>query len=40
MPKSATHTAKRKKNLAVLAILVGICAGLFFLTIVKMQALQ
>lgn len=39
MPKSAMHTVKRKKNLTVLAILVGICVTLFFLTLVKMKGM-
>lgn len=39
MPTSSTHAAKRKKNLVLLAILVSICAGLFYLTIVKMNGM-
>ena len=39
MPKGAMHTTKRKKNLTLLAILVGIVAGLFYLTIIKMKGM-
>lgn len=37
MPKSDLHTSKRRKNLTVLAILLGIVAGLFYLTLLKMR---
>ncbi len=33
------HTAKRGKNLTVLAILLCIVAGLFYLTILKMKGM-
>lgn len=39
MPKSTMHAIRRKKNLTVLGILVGIVAGFFCLTIVKMQGM-
>lgn len=37
MPKSELHAAKRRKNLTVLAILLGIVGGLFYLTLLKMR---
>ncbi len=37
MPKSPMHATKRKKNLTLLAILVGIVAGLFYLSFLKMS---
>ena len=37
MPKSDLHVYKRGKNLTVLAILIGIVAGLFYLTLLKMS---
>lgn len=39
MPKSPLHRAKRGKNLTVLAILLAIIAGLFYLTILKMTGM-
>lgn len=39
MPKSPMHTAKRGKNFTLLAILVAIIAGLFYLTIIKMKGM-
>jgi hypothetical protein len=38
MPKSELHKAKLKKNLAVLAIIFGLCALIWGITIVKMTS--
>lgn len=37
MPPQPTHTQKKRKNLVLLGILLGIVAGLFYLTILKMS---
>lgn len=37
MPKSDLHRSKRGKNLTLLAVLLAIGAGLFYLTILKMR---
>jgi hypothetical protein len=37
MANSSTHRQKRGKNLTLLVVLIAIVAGLFYLTIVKMQ---
>lgn len=37
MPKSELHKTKLKKNLAVLATILGLCALLLGITIVKMS---
>lgn len=36
MPHSPVHQQKLKKNLAVLGIIIGLCAILFAITIIKM----
>ncbi len=37
MPKHTRHTQQRSKNLILLAILVGIAATIFALTVVKLN---
>ncbi len=37
MSRSPVHDAKFKKNLAVLAIIVGMCALLFAITVIKIS---
>lgn len=37
MPHSPIHKTKLKKNLTVLAIVLGLCALLFVVTIIKMS---
>jgi hypothetical protein len=40
MPHSALHKTKLKKNLTVLAIVLGLCALIWGVTMVKMMAGQ
>lgn len=37
MPKSELHKTKFKKNMAVLAIIIGLCGLILGITIVKMS---
>jgi hypothetical protein len=37
MPISPAHRSKRGKNLTLLAILLGLVAGLYYLTILKIS---
>lgn len=37
MPHSDLHLKKRKKNLAVLAVILGLCALIWIITMIKMQ---
>lgn len=37
MPRAPLHDLKRRKNLTMLGILVGICAALFYLSIFKIR---